>query len=121
MKPLLVSLPFVFVFVFVCVAACRKNDVQTSPVTYLKARVANTHDFSCGTPILDFSEDSLAIRGMTNEKSITFIVISLPSQLNVQDKKLYVAVRPLTSKEEFPCLAIGLWYPHLKVIEAKER
>lgn len=108
-------------FVFICVCACKKDSGQTSPVTYLKAVVANVHDISCGYPLLDFSEDSLAIREITKEKWNIIVVPNLPSQFNLQNKKLYVAVRPLKPEGEFLCLAIGIWYPHLKIVDAKER
>lgn len=108
-------------FVFICISACKKDNVQTLQVKYLKAVVANMHDISCGYPILDFSEDSLAIREITKEKWNIIVVPDLPSQFNHQNKKLYVAVRPLKPEEEFPCLAIGIWYPHLKILDAKER
>lgn len=117
MKPLLSSL----LFVFICVSACKKNKVQTSEVTYLKAKVANTHDISCGYPILDFSEDSLAIRAITNEQFYKFVVIGLPPAFNVKNKQLYVLVRTLKDAEEFPCLTIGIWWPHLKVLDVKDR
>lgn len=107
-------------FVSICVSACEKNSVQTSQV-YLKAIVADTHDISCGYPVLDFSEDSFAIREMTKEKWNRIVILGLPSQFNVQNKKLYVEVRPLKPEEEFSCLAIGIGYPHLEILQTKDR
>jgi len=110
----------IILFTLFFFSGCNK-DHKTNSDFYLKAKVVNTHDFSCGTPVLDFSEDSMAIRAITNRKDVVYSVLALPQNLTVQNQKLYVLVRTLKPEEEFPCLAIGIMYPHLKILEAKER
>ncbi|MES1218784.1 MAG: hypothetical protein ABUT20_24985 [Bacteroidota bacterium] len=90
-------------------------------IYYLKAKVIQTSDIACGKPVLDFSEDSLRIRTWTNLDNLSYSVINLPASAFVQDKKLYVSINLLKPDEEFVCTAVGISYPHLKVLDAKSR
>ena len=90
-------------------------------IYYLKAKLIQTSDISCGIPALDFSEDSLRIRNITGLNNLIYGVINLPENYRVQDKKLYVSVTTLKPEEEFPCNMLGIILPRLKVTDAKNR
>ncbi|HRH49577.1 MAG TPA: hypothetical protein PLP23_12555 [Panacibacter sp.] len=101
-----------------CFSGCKKDNNETY---YLKAKVIFTRDIACNLPVLDFSEDSIRLRSLTQLAAIDYSVINLPSVFNIQDKKLYVSVAILKPEEEFPCNDLGIGYPHLKIINVKAR
>lgn len=109
---------YLIVFLIFCLSACNKKDPQTQ---YLKCKVLSTKDISCNIPILDFSDDSLAIKRLTGKQDILYVVKELSANLNEKDMQLYVTVRELKQEEAFPCLAIGVWYPSLMITDAKRR
>lgn len=88
---------------------------------FLKAKIVQTLDVSCSLPVLDFSEDSLAIQKITDLNSITYSVLGLPPGFVIQNKNLFVLVRTPKPEEQFPCNTLGIGYPHLKILTAKER
>jgi len=92
-----------------------------SGIPFLKAKVVQTSDSSCGKPVLDFSEDALKIRTLTNRDDLTYNVINLPEDFIVQDKKLSVTIIKPKPEEEFVCTIIGISPLHLKVADAKIR
>ena len=100
------------------VSGCKKDSNETY---YLKAKVILTTDVSCYLPVLDFSEDLSRLRSLTHLNNIEYTVINLPSNFNIQDKKLYVSVAILKPEEEFPCNDLGIGYPHLKIVDVKAR
>ena len=102
----------------VCFLSCSRESNEDH---YLMARVISTKDISCAVPLLDFSEDAARIKDYTHQDYLTYGVVNLPATLNVQDKKLYVLIVNLPTDEEFACNTLGLAYPHLKIIAAKER
>ncbi|SRR5258706_16173097 len=106
-------------------SACVKNGkcdcVMPYQIYYLKAKVVQVRDVSCNLPGLDFSEDSVRIRQVTNINNLLYSVIRLPAGYIAQDKKLYVSVIKLTPEEEFPCNTLGIPFPHLKIVDAKDR
>ncbi len=114
MKPLLIIL-----FLF-CLSnfSCNKKSNESY---YLKAKVIITSDVSCSLPVLDFSEDSIAIRNLTKHNDITYTVLQLPENFNIKNKNLYVSVKVLMPAEEFPCNTLGIFYPHLKILQVKDR
>lgn len=88
----------------------------------MKAEVIQTDNIDCGKPLLSFAEDSVRIRLITGKSnSIECILNDLPLSLNQLHKKLYVNVTSLKSQEEFTCLTLGMAYPHIKLLDAKER
>ena len=101
-----------------CFAGCKKDSNETY---YLKAKVVLTSDISCYLPVLDFSEDAIRVRSLTQLNAIDYTVINLPSNFNIQDKKLYVLVTMLKPEEEFACNDLGIAYPHLKIVDVKAR
>ena len=90
-------------------------------IYYVKAKVVQTSDLSCGRPILDFTEDSAHIRYISGINDLTYAVTTLPAAMNIIDKKLYVFVTILKPEEEFICHALGVSFPHLKLADAKPR
>lgn len=107
---------------FLCLFSCKRESNQIHfDSYYFKAKVVQTSDVSCSLPVLDFSEDSTAIRRMTGRKDVTYSVLSLPQNLVIQNLKLYVLVRTLKPEEQFPCNTLGIAYPHLSISGAKER
>ena len=90
-------------------------------IYYLKAKVAQTSDLSCYKPNLDFSEDSVRIRALTNLNNLVFTVVGLPESYRIQDKKLYVAVTALKPEDDFICNHMGIALPALKITDAKNR
>ena len=108
----------IFLLVSSFVFSCKKDNNETY---YLKAKVIFTSDISCNLPVLDFSEDAIRLRSLTQLNAIDYSVIDLPSNFNIQDKKLYVSVAILKPEEEFPCNDLGIGYPHLKIVDVKAR
>lgn len=118
-------LPLFLVIVFL--SGC----VKTNPICgcvlppyqayYLKAKVSQTSDISCSKPVLDFTEDSLHIRSVTGRNDLHYIGVNLPVNFVAAGKKLYVSVLPLKAEEDFPCNTLGIAYPKLKVLDAKNR
>ena len=104
-----------------CVKEKNCGCVMPYQIYYLKAKVTQTSDISCGKPVLDFSEDSLRIRTWTNLNNLAYSVINLPTNYIVQDQKLYVSIMVLKPEEEFACNTLGISLPHLKVTDAKMR
>jgi hypothetical protein len=103
-----------------CVVAgsCKKEDEVSG---LLKATVFELSDVSCSAPVLDFSEDSVKIRRFTGQPNLRYVVVGLPSEHFIQDKKLYVSLRMLRPEEDFPCNTLGYSYPHIKVVTAERR
>ncbi|MFT3703445.1 MAG: hypothetical protein QM802_13805 [Agriterribacter sp.] len=97
---------------------CNKNEHQ-SP--YLKCRIAFESDINCGKPVLDFSEDSAALRKFLGTQSIGYIAIGLPQNLNIQNKLLYLSIRETKPEEATACITLGPSYRSLTVIDAKAR
>jgi len=110
-----------FFFVWTFILSCRKESQLNFDSDYFKAKVVLASDVSCNLPVLDFSEDSTAIRKLTDRKNVVYSVLSLPQNLTVQNKDLYVLVKTLKPEEEFPCNTLGIAYPHLKILDAKNR
>lgn len=109
-------------FVSIYTSGCKKQASQINFESYyFKARVVQTSDVSCYSPLLDLSDDSMAIPMMTGPTGLLYTAVSLPQSLNVQNQKLYVLVRTLKPEEEFPCNTLGIMYPRLKILQAKER
>ena len=102
---------------FFC-SSCNKASNETY---YFKAKVVQTSDISCYLPLLNFSEDSSRIRSLTKRNDINYTVLNLPTNFNIQDKKLYVSVTILNPEEDFPCNTLGFSYPHLKILDVKDR
>lgn len=104
---------------------CKKenNSASLEPyqIYYLKSTVVQTSDISCSMPVLNFSEDSLRIRNLTNLNSLNYTAANLLSGYTIQNQKLYVSVAVLPKDEEFPCNTLGIMFPRLKVIDAKPR
>jgi hypothetical protein len=90
-------------------------------IYYLRAKVVQTSDLSCGRPILDFTEDSTHVRYISGINDLTYAVTTLPATMNVVDKKLYVFVTLLKPEEDFICHGLGVSFPHLKLTDAKPR
>lgn len=122
MRPVIVALLTCFTF-FGCVKDKEKNCGCVMPyqIYYFKAKVSQISDISCYKPVLDFSEDSIRIRTITNLNNLTYSVINLPSNYIIQDKNLYVSVTALKPEEEYTCNTLAITLPHLKVIDAKSR
>lgn len=98
--------------------SCSKNEQN---VSYLKCKVTATSDLACNRPRIDFTEDSVALKKITGKNGIVYVVDSLPLQLNVQNKQLYIVVREPKSSESFFCNTLGVFYPALMVTDAKAR
>ena len=91
-----------------------------SGVYYLKATVSATGDLACGKPQLQF-EDTVTLKQITGSSGDMVIVNELPTSLNILNKNLWVWVGRIPAEEDFACLAIGYWYPHVKLFHASER
>lgn len=87
---------------------------------WLNATVSSTSDTNCYLPRLDFSEDSVKIRAITEHHFfLDFVSTGLPEELNVMGKKLRVQV---TKETEFQaCLTVGISYPGIHIVRAVER
>ena len=107
----------VSIFVILLIA-CNKENINKR---YYKVEVIQTSEISCSLPVLDFAEDSISIRAFTKHNNVRYAVIDLPSEFNIQNNKLLVAVDILKPSEEFPCNTLGINYYHLKITSAKER
>jgi hypothetical protein len=109
----------------IVVGGCKKEQICDCPmpyqIYYLKAKVTQTNDLSCGKPVLDFADDSLRIRSQAQSNSLAFTVINLPANFIVQNQKLYVSVAALQPSEAFACNTLGIPYPSLKIVDAKPR
>jgi len=97
---------------------CNKN---TTGSAYYKATIVQTSDVSCYLPVLDFSEDASKIYGLTSIPATMFSVTRLPANFNMVGKKLYVSVTTPRPEEDFPCNTLGIGYPHLTLLDVKDR
>lgn len=109
---------FTFIVFLLALLACNKHEYQ-SP--YLKCRIVSISDLACSKPLLDFSEDSVALRKFTGKQASLYVAGGLPGSLNIQNKLLYLSVRESKPEEAFLCNAFGVSYPALIVIDAKAR
>jgi len=111
----------------ICIAfcGCIKSKVCDCPipyqVDYMKATIIETSDVSCSLPVLDFSEDSIRARTLSGKNNLQYTVIQLPESKKVRSKKVYVSAQTLKPEEEFPCITLGYSYPHLKIMDVKDR
>lgn len=101
-------------------SAATNSETQPAP-RYLKATVLHPKDLSCNKPVLDFSEDSLAVRQLSGMSASIYVVDELSVSLNITGKKLSVLASRLKPEEDFICNMQGITYPHLKLLEAKAR
>lgn len=88
---------------------------------WVNAIVFNTNDINCGTPVLDFADDSTKVRGFTGYFYLTYVVKGFPSELNIQGKKVLVQIAIPKSDEYFVCETVGPNWPELKVLTATAR
>jgi hypothetical protein len=115
MRKLLLPVLLVIVL-FSCDKKGTDEKLMCCGLNYVKAVVIETSNIDCGKPVVDFSDDSVKIRSITGLPDLKYTLDQLPAELNIADKKLLIAIRPLASQEEFACLAIGINYRHLKFI-----
>lgn len=104
--------------------SCSKPVCACDPVmeNVFEATVKVTSDLSCNKPVLEFDTSAEPnLKKITGKDGVLYVADQLPADLLVDDKKIYVQVRALTSSEDFACLAIGIWYPHIKVVTAWAR
>lgn len=97
------------------------NDTTCFPVDYLKATVVQTSNIDCNKPLLDFTGDSAKIHRVTGSPAKQFIIDNLPAEFNTLNRELFVVVSPLEPEKEFPCKTLGIPYPHLKLLQVKNR
>jgi hypothetical protein len=122
-----IAMKYTVISLIACItfSGCNKekvcNCVMPYQIYYLKAKVIQTSDISCNMPVLDFSEDSLRIRSLTNLDNLIYTISNLQSNYIIQNQKLYVSIVSLKPNEEFPCNTIGILLPRLKVVDAKKR
>ena len=108
----------IFLFLVVCLlaAGCRKT---THDEIFLKAQVQLIRN-ECSPVVLNFSEDSVAIRNLTGQQGLIWAPKELPEVYLKQDKKLYVRITNRGVASDV-CTAVWIWYPRLKVLEVKTR
>lgn len=107
------------IIIVLTLISCQKDDAEQS--IWLKATVVNTKDINCALPVINFNDDSVRVRAFTGTRDLTYVAKGLPSQLNIQGKKVLVQIAILKSGESFPCLTLGPNWPAIKIVEAKDR
>jgi hypothetical protein len=108
-----------FIIIVLTLTSCQKDTNEQS--IWLKATVVNTKDINCSLPVLNFNDDSLKVRVLTGNHDLTYVVKTLPSQLNIQGNKVLVQVANLKPGESFACLTFGPNWPAIKILDAKAR
>lgn len=104
--------------------SCTKRLCACDPVVELnvKAVVADVSDLSCGRPLLDIDpSDTALLKQATGMDGARFVANDLPAALKINNQKLFISVAVLQPAEEFACTAIGVTYPHIKVLNARVR
>ena len=118
---------YLYIFIllaFVSVFSCTRRLCACDPASdaFFKAVVMETSNLDCSRPSITIDPaDAAAVRQITGGNMDTYVVDQLPANLNVASKKLYVHISTLPPSEDFMCTAVGITYPHLKVIHAIER
>lgn len=120
MRKLIACTTLSFLF-FGCVKQTDCGCTMPYQVYYLKAKVSLTSDFACGKPLLDFTEDSARVRLLSASDMPLYTVNTLPQNLNIAGKKLYVSVTIPKPDEIAPCNTMGISYVPLKLLDAKPR
>lgn len=110
-----------FIFSFF---SCTKRLCACDPVVDItvKAVVADVSDISCGRPLLDIDpSDTALLNQVMGQSAIRYVANDLPAALKVNNQKLFVSVAVLYPSGDFACTAIGITYPHIKVLSARIR
>ena len=118
----------IFILTLIC---CKKTSDRPSigsdrPSIWVNATVFTTRDISCGTPVLNFYEDSIKVRAFMADTGISghflnYVVREFPAAINIQGKKVLVQISRLKPGEFFICNHLGISWSALKVLDAKPR
>ncbi len=95
------------------VISCDKENSDTGE--WLQAEVVLTSDINCSRTVLNFEQDSVAVRQITSETSLVYVAKEFPGQFNITGNKVRVRVRKIKPSEGFACLTIGPSYPAIVV------
>ncbi len=102
----------------VLVISCHKN-VPDSP--YLRATIRMISN-GCSPVVLDFSDDSAAIRSFTGKQDLIWAPKGLPPELVLNGRKVFVKVSDrLAPGEQDICVALWTYYPRIKLLKTKGR
>lgn len=110
MRALFLSLTFL-------VVSCNKENSDGGE--WLRAEVVQTSDINCSRTILNFNQDSIAVRQITGESSLVYVVKEFPAQFNILGNQVRVRVRKIKPAEGFACLTLGPSYPAIVVQEVQ--
>ena len=99
----------------------KKCDLPQDTTTYLKGVVINPSVWACtDKSMIDFTEDSALFRQITGKDFEYCIAKGVDPALNIQGKKLLLAIKNLTEAEDFPCPTSND-FPHIGVTDTKPR
>ncbi len=102
--------------VYVTLSCNKKNDGLSE---WISAEVVQTSDINCSRTVLNFEEDSVAIRQITGEAPLIYVVKEFPGQFNITGNQVRVRVRKIKPDEGFACLTLGPSYPAIVVQEVQ--
>ncbi|TCJ16202.1 hypothetical protein EPD60_07595 [Flaviaesturariibacter flavus] len=97
--------------------ACNKE--QESSSTWLNAKVVSIADMNCGRPLLNFAQDSAAIRAITGNEWLTYVTKDFPAEYTVVGNDVLVKVRQINPEESFPCITLGPSFPVIVVTDVR--
>ncbi len=97
--------------------SCKKENSGTG--YWLQAEVVNTSDINCSRTVLNFNQDSVAVRQITGEASLIYVAKEFPGQFNITGNQVRVRVRKIKPAESFACLTLGPNYPAIIVQEVQ--
>ena len=86
---------------------------------WLQARVVFTNVMGCNRPVLDFMQDSVAIRAITGRPSLYCFVLNFPAQLNIANEQVLVKARKPNPGEMIICTANGPGFPLVFITDSR--
>lgn len=100
----------------IMVSGCEYHDIYGEEFLVI---VESQGDMACGLPVVRFVQPSDRLETKTSSKSLHYHVMGLDSELNVPGNEVLVRFHMTPPEDMTPCLAIGIWYPRISILEAR--
>ncbi|WP_057938310.1 hypothetical protein [Algoriphagus resistens] len=96
--------------------SCEKEDMIDKG---FKIVVENNSDISCGLPVIRFLNKEAEVKALTDLKTLTYNAYHLDNSLNAVGNTLIVEFTQVMEEDLRACLAIGISYPGISIINAR--
>ncbi len=113
-----ISSRFILLIILIGVLnSCEENAFDGEEFTVV---VESQGDISCGLPVVRFVEKPDKVRAKTSMENLEYNVYNLSPNLVTTGNRLKIRFITTSEKDLRPCKAIGIWYPPITIITARQ-